>query len=161
MKISEKEDVRFKTAVKKSRKEVQIVQEYFESLGFKTELPEVRIRDTFENRHGYGDDADLIVISKEGNRVGIEVKGRTLQFTSLHDFPYKTLFVDRANKADKSTVKCYVSVNKNGTHFAAILSSTKDKWIKQERHDNVKGHNLIVYECPKHLIKFIKTRKIA
>lgn len=159
MPISREEDIRFKGAVKKSRNGVELVKTYFEKLGFQTELPELKIRDKFEDRAGYGDDADLFIISKLGERMGIEVKGRTLSFTSVRDFPFPTIFVDRVNKADASTVRCYVSINSAGTHFAAILSSTKDLWVQKQRYDNVKGHTLNVYECPKQLIKFLKIKK--
>lgn len=158
MGITAEEDQRFKSAVKRSRKEVLKVESYFLKLGCSTRLPDVKIRDKFDDRAGFGDDADLFVLGILGDSIGVEVKGRTLNFTSCNDFPYQTIFVDRVVKADMSTVKCYISLNSAGTHMAVVMADTKNKWVKSTRYDNVKGHNLTVYECPKHLIKFIKLK---
>jgi hypothetical protein len=156
MLISEQEDARFKSAVEKSRAEVSVVASHLERRGFKTEITPQRIRDKFEERAEYGDDADLFVFSRSGNKLGIEVKGRLLRFSSAEDFPYPTLFVDRVAKADKSSVFYYISVNVDKTVIAVIRASTKDRWIKTEKYDHVKNHPLWVYECPKELVKFVK-----
>ena len=156
MSITPEEDERFKTAVKTSRNEVRAVEAYFRGRGYKTELAPERIRQNFEDRAEYGDDADLFVTVGSGKRVGIEVKGRTLNFTSVADFPYPTLFVDRVAKVERSTVGYYISVNEGHTHMAVIVASTKDQWVKREQYDSVKKHKLFVYECPKHLVKFVQ-----
>lgn len=156
MSITEAEDIRFKAAVANSRLEVYSVALHLKRRGFRTEIPPQRIRENFDDRAGYGDDADLFVFSRSGKRLGIEVKGRALNFTSAEDFPYQTLFVDRVEKADKSSVFYYVSVNSAKTAMAVIRASTKDKWVQRDKFDNIKGYPLRVYECPKEFAKFVQ-----
>lgn len=162
MKISAEEDARFKVAVQNSRREVLVVERHLRAKGYLTELAPQRIRDDFAERAAYGDDADLFILTDKG-RIGVEVKGRTLAFTSADDFPYPTLFVDRVSKVEKSTVQFYVSLNKSHTYMAVILASTKASWVKRDTFDHVKKHELTVYECPKELIRFyrVETESVA
>lgn len=152
------EEQRFRSAVPKSWKAVWRVAEHYQLRGYSVTLPGYQMRDRFEEREGFGDDADLLV----GDRWRFEIKWREVDFTCADDFPYPSVLVDRVEKADKvkDTVSAYISVNKAMTHVAIIDPATREKWGARKRFDHVKRYPLDVYECPKHLVRFEKLRCI-
>ena len=67
-------------------------------------VPEYRIRPSCGERGGYRDSGDLRVRWKHGHdKKRYEVKHRDINFTSLDDYPFPTVFVDEvANLNDKN-----------------------------------------------------------
>jgi hypothetical protein len=113
------------------------------------------MRDSFEERDGFGDDADLYFIRRAGGKVGVEVKGRRFDFTGAHDYPYPTIYVDRVNKVLKSSVTYYVTVNKSLTHLAFVPKASISLWVERKIFDAVKGYPNHVYEAPVDLARFV------
>ena len=150
------EEDRFRSAIPKSWKAVWAVAQYIHMKGNRiVEIGPLRIRDNPDNKRGYGDDADLIVMGPNLNRTNIEVKWRDLEFTSQYDYPYPTIFIDRASKSDTSSPHYYFTVNKSMSHVAIIGRESKDRWIGPRQYDDrVKGYPVTVYECPKDLARF-------
>lgn len=105
----------------------------------------------------YSDGGDLFMIKK------IEVKARSLNFTSRDDFPFSSLIVDEVDRVDVNTPAdcsgyCIVSGGGRGSHFAFIPMSTKRFWIKRSNRDQFTGAPRLNYECPVEHIIFSKFR---
>jgi hypothetical protein len=140
------EERRFRVEVDRSWEAVQAIAWHYRRLGYAVAIPEPRLRPSFDERAGYGDDFDIAV----GERWRFEVKWRGIDFTSKADFPYPTAFVDRAAKAAKTVhlLAGYLTVNKQLTHAALIPAHTRSRWIDRIVTDSVKGYRLHVLECP-------------
>ena len=138
------EDIRFRGAVSRSWVAVYMVADHYRNLGYDVTLPPYSMRPTFDGRAGYGDAEDLLV----AGRWRVEVKWRGIKFTCASDYPYRTVFVDRADKADVCEPHAYFAVSEDLNHFAVIKGSTKPLWVKSARFDKIKGYPLQVYECP-------------
>lgn len=150
------EHARFTAAVARSWGAVWAVAHYIHSRGG----CDVTVRahavrpDPNQACEGFGDaDGDVIVIVRridgDNRRAAVEVKGREIDFTNAADFPFPTIIVDRAEKADRGAVYAYFTVNRAKTHAAIVYSHTRPSWIGPHPiTDNSKGYDVTVYECP-------------
>lgn len=143
------EEQRFRGAVSRSRDTVLHVAKHLQPHGTVT-LPQSKMRPTFADREGYGDEFDLQFDrgSLDRDIKDIEVKERGLTFTCAGDFPYETVFVDRVTKADKANVT-YVSLSHDLNYCLIVYPQSRERWTKSVRWDSVKHYQLEVYECPK------------
>jgi hypothetical protein len=149
------EETRFRAELSRSWEAVQAVAWHYRCLGFVVDIPDPRCRPSIESRNGYGDDFDIIV-SSPIDRWQFEVKWRQIDFTCSADFPYKTMFVDRVEKIEKTfrMLAGYLMVNRGLTFCALIPSATRPLWRRRSMMDRVKGYRLDVFECPVGLAKF-------
>lgn len=150
------EEARFRSELAQSWEAVFAVARYIHGLGeWEIHIGPYRVRPSYEQRDGYGDEQDLAV-RKFGAWRRIEVKWRrSLEFTCRDDFPFPVVFVDRAPKAEKGVPDSYFICNHALTHAAIIHSSTREHWIKRYCHDPTKGYGGDVYECSIAHAKFV------
>lgn len=107
------------------------------------------------NRHEwreYQDDGDIIVNDKHI----VEVKGKTVDFTSREDFPWDEMIVANVASADRYSAFAYFIVNKKLTHAGIIKGSSKPRWVKRMMQDNFRGTIELKYLCPIDLIEFVR-----
>ena len=151
------EECRFRSEVGESWAAVWAIARHIHALGgCSIAVPPLQLRPSFDEREGYGDDADLLIKTANGDWKRAEVKRRKLSFTSAEDYPYATLFVDRSTKADKASPDTYFILNEGMTHAARIDASTRPMWFVTTKYDRVKRHELTIYECQKALARFFK-----
>ncbi len=106
--------------------------------------PTVGVRDL------YRDNGDLFVSLR------VEVKERTLSWTSKEDFPYPTIFVCKQKAYDETVDKpfCWVCLDNDRSHAAIIYHATKEHWKVREVYDSRFKHTYQAYECPKQFVHF-------
>ena len=102
----------------------------------------------------YRDDGDIIVNDKHV----IEVKGKSVLFSSAEDWPFKERDIIVANvaSADRHAVFAFFIVNQHMTHAAMIRGDTKDRWKKEIMPDKRRGTWEEKYLCPIDLVEFVK-----
>ena len=96
-------------------------------------------------RHEYIDSGDIEI------RQRVEVKHRSIAFTSAEDYPYPTIIVDEAYKVDRiprGQLWGYIIVNKACTHVCCLLADTKGHWTMQVKHDRKQDEPRRFYVCP-------------
>jgi hypothetical protein len=116
------------------------------------------LRPTFAEREAYGDAGDILV-----RRMGrddwerVEVKGRSLDFTCLDDFPYPSFFLERVNHLEKfDPAYAYFMANRALTRAAVVMGSTRPKWIGPTTFfDRTYGREANAYECPAELALWV------
>lgn len=100
----------------------------------------------------YGGKTDLLIDRPNRKPFEVEVKWKhSVNFTSLDQYPYATVFLDRINKppADLTVV-----VNRDLTHGIFIPLSTKPQWVEQQVMDKTKGYPWKGFACPKLVLSF-------
>lgn len=78
----------------------------------------------------------------------LEVKGRNVHFTSVEDFPYKTIFVEGVGGFDKKDVrpKFYVNIShRTGAIIALDVDETFEKWTTGVVPDRARGFSFKMY----------------
>ena len=152
------EEKRFRSAVPASMEAVRCVASHYQKSGWEVEVVEAKMRPDFKRRSGYGDDEDLrarLTIFDPWLR--IEVKGRTFDFVDEATFPFPTIILDRANKADEKRADVYFNVDRSCRYAATISRElTQTQWVKRKITDRGKGYEVWNYECPKGLATFIE-----
>lgn len=109
------------------------------------------VRPDFESRNDYADHGDIEI------RQRVEVKHRSIDFTSVDDYPYPTVIVDEKYKVDRiprSKLWGYLIVNRQGTHVCCVKPDTQAQWLVESKHDNKDGQRREFYVCPKGLCLF-------
>jgi hypothetical protein len=156
--VTENEEARFRSAVSNSWRAVWAVAQHIHRHGERSiQVQPYRLRPSFDQRADYGDAADLLVCKGGDSWLPIEVKWRGLDFSGVEDFPFPTIFIDRAVKSQSTQPVCYFMVNRGITHAARIDWRTHDHWIGPNTyHDAKKGYEVTVYECPLNLVHFLK-----
>ena len=97
----------------------------------------------------FKDEIDLLV-----NGLPVDVKSRTISFTSQEDYPYPTAFVDTVSgweaKKRKPVAIILYSEPTGGT--LVIRPSTRDSWTSQRRFDRDAGYSDDFYLVNKELL---------
>jgi hypothetical protein len=126
-----KDDAAFVADFKASHQWVVLVGDWLRRLGYEVRIPDQNLRPTAALRHLYSDDGDLFVTTK-GITKAVEVKHRSIDFTSAFDYPFPTIIVNEAHLlTDERLAKIfgYVIVNDPGTHVAVVRPHTRPFWI--------------------------------
>lgn len=133
-----------------SQKAVDVTAAWLRRLGFSVKVPDLRIRADTTQRYDFQDQGDLFY------RERLEVKRRSLDFTSADDYPYPSVIIDECYKWDRAHPKpaAYIILNQARTHAAVVKRSTFRQWHKIQRHD--KGRICDFYACPVSRVKFIR-----
>lgn len=109
------------------------------------------VRPDFDSRNEYADGGDIEI------RQRVEVKQRSIDFTSADDYPYPTVIVDEKYKVDRiarGKLWGYLIVNKSGTHVCCIKPDSKSAWVVESKYDKKDGQQREFYVCPKRLCLF-------
>jgi hypothetical protein len=149
------EEERFRDAVPKSMPAVNAFANYLNRRGTDTIVNQVTVRPRFDERDAHGDTEDIKARRPGGDWLRIEVKGRLLNFTGRHDFPYPSIIADRTNKKS-APADWYVTISKN-MEWAAIMDGAQiDRWQRGTVYDRTKGYECPVYFCPLGLVRFVR-----
>ena len=122
--------------------------------GLAVEVPELQIRPSQDEINGFTDVGDVIV-HLPGRRVVLEVKSRSIVFTGVQDYPYPTAFVDRVNTWQRK--QCHrpaevLLVSQQTGAIIGISAKTEDRWMVENRHDNVREYDRAYYMASKGLL---------
>ena len=142
-------DPTFVHDLKLSKDAVWALQKWLVSEGYTVMVKPILVRPTVEERGDYADSGDLEIVQT------IECKHRlNVDFTCREDYPYKTVFVDEAQRYDRKQPKpyAYMLLNKSMTHVALIRCTSAGKWEKVKKFD--KGKERIFYHCPLKYVTF-------
>jgi hypothetical protein len=156
----EKEDPNFISDLRESKKSVEVVADWLRSLGKKVNIFEVKERPSVEKMAEYADDGDLEIVDELNGSKRIEVKHRkSLKFSGLKDFPYKTIIVDVCHTFDNADPKPYAYVILNDTMTTALIvtTSSSEYWKKVSKRDRFKNRIRYFYECP---VEHVKEKKL-
>jgi len=148
-----KTDSQFIAALSESQAHVAGVAAWLQGVGCDVLIRPTLIRPDFESRNEYIDGGDIEI------RQRIEVKHRSIEFTSREDYPYPTVIVDEQFKIDRiprARLWGYVILNESGTHACCIRSATKEQWSTVRRFDRKDGQERAFYVCPKDACSFCK-----
>lgn len=127
---------------------------FFEDRGLTVQMPELSIRDSFEEAGEYLDTKDLLV-----NGHIIEVKSRREKFTSAEDFPYSTIFVDTVAGYDSKVTKplAYVMISRETKTMLCLPSWKRPKyWTQEKRFDRIRKIYETFYMCPKNRLQSLE-----
>jgi hypothetical protein len=121
-----------------------------EEWGLKVEVPEIKCRPDVSQFSEYSDDGDLFIHQK------IEVKRRSLKFSSLETYPYPTAIVDNCHAWDRARPKpyAYFLFNHDLTGFLLCKTSTRPHWKKHTGYQEKRGRVRSVYLCPVELCEY-------
>lgn len=156
-----KSDEQFIKDLDKSRRSVFRVARYLLDVGFEVHIKPTIIRPDASQRHEYADKGDLsyVSIAKNGKTVikRVEVKHRwNMDFTSVDDFPFPTVFVDTKydGEGDRPAPDVVVCVNRLLTAALMLrVEDTRPHWTLATVFDSTYGRESVVYECPKQFCK--------
>lgn len=84
--------------------------------------------------------------------LSVEIKERSVRFTSPEDFPYDTVFVDDLRGLGRESLNhfAYVYVSKPTGKWVWLCSLDRDEaWTEEVVHDRGRGHEVPVLVAPK------------
>lgn len=148
----DKTDPNFKQDLLDSQESVELIAAWLENRGYTVTVPEIRIRPNDNRIQEYSDDGDLFV---SGNKFScqqrVEVKQRPdINFSSLANFPYRTIIVDTCHAWDEAERKPYAYFILNSTMTRAIIveGDSSKYWKRVDKYDNKRKRKRSFYECP-------------
>lgn len=105
--------------------------------GWNVELPALRIRGSFKNRSEYSDDYDIKISIDNHDPIRIEVKSRSIRFTSPEDYPFSTAFIstteDWKNKEESGWVPSYFLLFSQATKGIVVVDCRDRKdWLVEK-----------------------------
>jgi hypothetical protein len=146
-------DPTFKQDLADSIQYVWKAAKLFSDKGYDVNIPTTHVRPDASQAAEYSDKGDLHI------SFPVQVKHRKgLVFTDRASFPFPTVIVDVCHSWDKHKVKpfCYIIYNEAGTHYIIIMGNTSKQWLKTKKYDSHANRERSYYECPIHLVNFIK-----
>lgn len=156
----EVEEQRFRQNLERSVIAARAVAAHFRASGYEAEVPALRVRPTFADRHQYNDGGGDVLIWRKGseNKHKVEVKWRSETWTCPEEFKYPMMNIDRVRK--KAPVALfYISVNKALTHAMIAKGRDKDKWVIETSTDPKRGYDPYpIYRCPVEYVEFVELR---
>lgn len=140
-----KNDELFKKELEKGHFWQTCVATFLKEEGLEVEAPGLEIRDQIQDAFKFINTKDLIAAGEI-----IEVKSRNLSFTSGHDYPYKTIFIDTVSgwEAKKPKPFAYVMVSQITGCMIWTPGNSKKGWTVTRNRDRVRRIEVINYESP-------------
>lgn len=148
-----KTDIQFIEALKQSNSCVSVIAAWMTKHNCDVMIRPTVIRPSFESRNEFADSGDIEI------RQRVEVKQRSINFTSADDYPYQTVIVDERFKFDRiapGKLWGYLIVNESGTHVCCIKPESRSEWTVESKYDKKDGQKRDFYVCPKRLCAFCK-----
>jgi len=147
------DDAKFKSFLQDGRNMVAYVTFELISRGVGVAVPPSRVRPdgcSFEQMEEFSDDGDLKVYYEERDAwPRVEVKGRSVEFTGLHDFPFDTVLVDTVRNINKKgPPAAYITVSQVTGAMIVISQRSRDAWREKERVDKKRNISDRFYEVP-------------
>lgn len=147
----ERDDPTFVEDLARSREAVEVAARWLGSLGLPVIVHPTFVRPSADRMAEYADGGDLGIVQR------VEVKRRSLAFTSADDYPFDTVFVDARHCFDRARPKPYAYLILNRDMSCAIrvdVRATIGSWQVVEGLDRSKGRDRAWYACPKSLVQF-------
>lgn len=147
------DDAKFKSFLQDGRNMVAYVTFELISRGVGVAVPPSRVRPdgcSFEKMEEFSDEGDLRVYYEERDSwPRVEVKGRSVEFTGLDDFPFNTVLVDTVRNIDKKGAPAaYITVSQQTGAMIIISRRSKHTWSKTSRFDSKRQIDETFYEAP-------------
>lgn len=151
---------RFKRRLIESVPTVERIADWYRSQGYEVKVPPISIRPHRGAWRKHSDKGDMFVAMEIW--MPVEVKGRSFDFTSRDDFPFRDgAFVCHCRAFDEAHPKplAIVHTNKARTHVAIIFSYThtqwRKDWVEDGGMDDVNQHT---YVAPLDCIEFLELK---
>jgi hypothetical protein len=157
-----KSDSAFKARWKAGEQITALIAKKLREDGIDVTEPEKSFRKNYSDRRKYRDEVDLYA-----NGMRVEVKSRTINWTTLEDFPYPDIMVDTTKKWDSHKEKPVATINVCKSTGAIIIvpGKSESKWVKRCRTDKDSGFESEFYFAPSEvwveyekLVQFLKGR---
>lgn len=122
--------------------------------GHSVKVGPLLLRDQSDDKDEFADQADIIV-----NDVVLEVKSRSLSFTSPEDYPYPTAFVCAVKRWDKRSLSvkplpfATVLVSEKTGVFLVVPTSTSGNWTSEDIFDRKRRYPTDTYVVAKELLQ--------
>lgn len=147
----EENDPSFEEDLRQSQVAVEVATKWLSRRGYPVIVRPLSVRPTVEEMNDYSDDGDLEILQR------VEVKRRSISFTSASDYPYPTIIVDVCHTFDRASPKpfAYIIFSSDMKHAALVESRTSKSWTRSRRLDRFKKRERRFYECPVSLASFI------
>ncbi|MFA5054071.1 MAG: hypothetical protein WC565_08425 [Parcubacteria group bacterium] len=142
----------FLTALAESAASVNLCAAWLARHGYQTRIVPTVVRPDSSVRMQYGDGGDIEITKR------VEVKQRSLPFTSASDYPYPTVLVDEVYKVDRlgmTGLDGYMIVNSDGTVACVVKKATRPHWSVESRWDSSQSRQCEFYACPVGLCEFV------
>ena len=136
-----KNDELFFSELKKGRKYELYIAILLLDMGFTVSVPRLCIRKEFEEINKFSESqGDVFVSTGDKMPIILEVKSRDLEFTSVSDYPYDSIFVDTKSSWEKKSVKprAIVIVSQKTGASIVVSSKTKEFWEEVKAHDHIR-----------------------
>lgn len=139
-----KNDSAFREQLLRGRKTEERVAFDLLMEGFTVGLGRCEFRATFDDRHDFSDEKDIVVAPGHV----LEVKSRGIAFTSAEDYPYDTAFVCATRRWKARQRKpCAVILHSEKTGERLIVpASTRSHWKATNFYDSARGFNEEAFE---------------
>lgn len=147
---------RFIEHLDESHTAVVKVAEWLSKMGNTVQIAGLHKRKLHEDWKAYADGGDLFIQQR------IEVKRRSVDFTSRKDWPYGDKFIVCAKHSfDRAKQKpyAYLILNSSMTHAAVVkVASSRKQWTVEQKTDTryPDTYRQDFYLCPIELVRFIK-----
>lgn len=147
-----KPDAQFVNDFLQSSQYVNLVAYWFSVNGISSRILPNMLRPEVGRRFDFMDNGDIEIHLK------VEVKHRSIDFTSRDDYPYPTILIDEVYKVDKKSrdLYAYVILNERADTCIMIYKYTISKWRKVEKRDRTAGEARMFYEVPKEFGIFMR-----
>ena len=138
---------------------VEAVAKWLEQWG-KVDVPALRIAPNQDVADLYKDNGDIFFYAQDGRKLRIEVKGRTLKFTSQQDFPYPDMAVCASESWERAVASgnkpyAYITVADDLYHIGIVkVRTTYPYWKERVLNDPVRGHSYAAKFCPLTKVKW-------
>ena len=132
--MNERDWERYRKHVAESDTTVQLVAKHLLSKGYTIQVPPAHVAANQSDRRKMMDEGDLFVLQR------MEVKGQSIKFTGLGDYPYKAMIVCNRNSFDNHKgmpPAFYFIVSADNTTMAVVdVKKTKERWWSEQRRDS-------------------------
>lgn len=146
-----KDDAGFREELLRGRKtELRVALDLMEH-GHVVGVGRCELRESFEDRHNFADEKDVVV---QPGHV-IEVKSRSIAFTSSEDYPYPTAFVCATRRWKARTKKpCAVVLYSEPTGAKLVIPTrSREQWTVTHFNDSRRGFNEEAFEIARELLR--------
>jgi hypothetical protein len=85
--------------------------------------------------------------------VSVEIKERSFSFLGPDSWPYPTVYLDDVDAREDLLHAAYVFVSRPTGAWVWVSGFERSQWTQREIVDSTRGHELVVLECPKSLLR--------
>lgn len=129
-------DSEFIRRLKQAHQIQEDIAYHLRKLGFAAWVPELQIRDKYENRRMFEDGADIF-IDMPKMQIKIEVKAHKHRFNDHFDWPFRDIMIESVSALDRKLQKnpdthCQIMFSRPTKKMFVIMFDTKDTWFTKK-----------------------------